>query len=393
VGRSRSVAVDPVAPDLPAGSARPGIGTAGSGLSARERANEAQRDSLRIAILAPLVTPIPPPAYAGTERVVAALAFGLHERGHQVTLYASGDSDVPYDLVPVLAESLWAKGYHGDGRQFVPLVLAAAWRDADRFDVMHSHLDSGGFVFARHGPRPVVTTLHNRLDTEGMPQLLDEFTDVPLVAISESQRRWNPEANWVATIHHGVATPDTPFGDKAGDYLALVGRMTWEKGVEEAIEVARRVSIPLKIAGKAHEDAELKVLETIVEPAVRDGVAEFVGELAPHERDALVAGARACLMLGAWPEPFGLVAIESMVTGTPVIARRAGGLTETIRHGETGFLVDDLTEAEAAVERAGSLDRVAIREYALSTFSPELMVDRYEAVYTQLADRHAAAGR
>jgi glycosyltransferase involved in cell wall biosynthesis len=392
VARSRSVAADNHVSDLTAGSAGVRKTCVGSRSQSPDRAIEARRESLRIAILAPLVTPVPPPAYAGTERVIAALASGLHQRGHRVTLYASGDSEVPYDLVPVLAESLWAKGFHGDGRQFVPLVLAAAWRDAHRFDVLHSHLDSGGFVFARHGPRPVVTTLHNRLDTEGMPQLLDEFTDVPLVAISESQRRWTPDANWVATIHHGIASPDTPFGDKAGDYLALVGRMTWEKGVEEAIEVARRVRMPLKIAGKAHEEAEMDVVDRIVQPAIRDGVAEFVGELPPNERDALVAGARACLMLGAWPEPFGLVAIESMVTGTPVIARRAGALIETIRHGETGFLVDDLTEAEAAVQRVGNLDRAAIREYALETFSPELMVDRYEAVYAKVAAQHAAAG-
>jgi glycosyltransferase involved in cell wall biosynthesis len=346
---------------------------------------DSQERSLRIALLAPLVTPVPPPSYAGTERVIAALAYGLHQRGHQVTLYASGDSEVPYQLVAVLPRSLWAEGYQGDGRQLAPLVIAAAWRDIERFDVVHSHLDSGGFLFARHAPRPVVTTLHNRLDTEGMPQLLEEFTDVPLVAISESQRRWTPDANWVATIHHGIANPDTPFGDRPGAYLALVGRMTWEKGVEEAIDLARRVQMPLKIAGKAHEGAEQETLERVVEPAVKDGVAEFMGELPPTERDALVAGARATLMLGAWPEPFGLVAVESMVTGTPVIARRAGGLTETIRHGESGFLVDDLTEAEVAVDQAAELDRAAIRSYALDAFSPERMVDRYEAVYRQLA--------
>ncbi len=340
--------------------------------------------ALRIAFLAPLVTPVPPPSYAGTERVIAALAYELHKRGHEVTLYASGDSDVPYELVPVIEESLWRTGYSGDGRQLAPLVIAAAWRDADRFDVIHSHLDSAGFVFARHGPRPVVTTLHNRLDTEGMPQLLAEFTDVPLVSISDSQRRWTPDANWLATIHHGLATPETPFGDRPGAYLALVGRMTWEKGVEEAIEVARRVGLPLRIAGKAHEDVERETLEHVVQPAVEAGIAEFAGELPPNERDALVAGARATLMLGAWPEPFGLVAIESMATGTPVIGRRAGGLTETIRHGETGFLVDDLTEAEAAVGLAADLDRSQIRRYALECFSPGVMADGYEAVYRRL---------
>jgi len=340
---------------------------------------------LRVALLAPLVTPIPPPAYAGTERVIAALALHLHERGHEVTLFASGDSQVPCRLVPVLEESLWAKGYNGDGRQYAPMVVAAAWRDADQFDVIHSHLEGGGFVFARHGPKPVVSTLHNRLDTEGMPHLLSSFTDVPVVAISDSQRRWSPDANWVATIHHGIARRESLSSERPGAYLVVVGRLTWEKGIEEAIQVARDLCIPLKIAGKAHEEVEREMLENVVEPAVKDGVAEFVGELPPNERDALLAGGLATLMLGAWPEPFGLVAVESMVTGTPVIGRRAGGLTETVKHGETGFLVDDLLEAKTAVQRAASLDRLAIRNYALETFSPDLMVERYEAVYRQLA--------
>jgi len=348
------------------------------------------RARLRIGLLAPLVTPVPPPAYAGTERVVAMLASGLHERGHDVTLYASGDSDVACNLVSVLPRSLWVDGFKGDGRQLAMLVLAAAWRDVQEFDIFHSHLDSGGFLFARHCPRPVVTTLHNRLDTDGMPQLLSEFDDVPLVAISESQRRWSPDANWVDTIHHGLASSDSLFGEKPGDYLALVGRMTWEKGVEEAIDLARRTGIPLKIAGKAHERDEQEMLDRAVKPAVADGVAEFMGELQPNDRDALIAGALATVMLGSWPEPFGLVAIESMVAGTPVIGRRAGGLTETVQHGQSGFLVDDLTEAEAAVERVADLDRAEIRRYALEHFSPERMIDRYEAVYRALLGKEAS---
>lgn len=341
-------------------------------------------EPIRIALLAPVVTAIPPPAYAGTERVVGALAQHLHDRGHAVTLYASGDSRVPCRLVPVIDEALWTNGYTGDGRQYAPLVVAAAWRDADQYDVIHSHIEGGAFVFARHGPTPVVSTLHNRLDTEGMPQLLEHFSDIPVVAISESQRRWSPNANWVGTIHHGIARRESLSSERPGPHLAVVGRLTWEKGIEEAIEVARQTGVPLKIAGKAHEDIERRMLENVVKPAEKEGIAEFVGELPPNERDALLAGSLATLMLGAWPEPFGLVAVESMVAGTPVIGRRAGGLTETIRHGETGFLVDDLLEAKTAVQRAASLDRLAIRNYALETFSPTVMVERYEAVYRSL---------
>jgi glycosyltransferase involved in cell wall biosynthesis len=217
-----------------------------------------------------------------------------------------------------------------------------------------------------------------------MPELLTEFSEIPLVSISESQRRWAEGANWVATIHHGTVTGETLFSEHPGDYLALVGRLTYEKGVEEAIDVARSTGRQLKMAGKVHEGVERDMFERVVEPAIKDGVVDFVGELDPRQRDALFAGALATLMLGAWPEPFGLVAIESMVTGTPVIARRAGALTETIRHGETGFLVDDLTEAELAVERAAELDRKATRAYALECFSPEQMLDRYEEVYRGL---------
>jgi len=347
------------------------------------------KEKLRIGLLAPVVTRVPPPAYAGTERVVAALAHHLHERGHEVTLYASGDSDVPCRLVPVVERSLWESGYQGDGRQYAPAIVAAAWRDADQYDVIHSHIDSGGFIFARHGPTPVVTTLHNRLDTEGMPDLLKHFPDIPLVAISDSQRRWSPEANWVATIHHGLARRESLASEQPGEYLVVVGRLTWEKGIEEAIEVGRATGIPVKIAGKAHEEIEREMLEQVVEPAVADGVVEYVGELGPNDRDALLAGALATLMLGAWPEPFGLVAIESMVTGTPVIGRRAGGLTETVEHGTTGFLVDDLLEARTAVERVAELDRVEIRNRTLARFSPAKMVDRYEAVYRQVSARES----
>jgi glycosyltransferase involved in cell wall biosynthesis len=190
----------------------------------------------------------------------------------------------------------------------------------------------------------------------------------------------------VATVHRGLARGESLSSERPGEYLCVVGRMTWEKGVEEAIEVARTAGIPLKIAGKAHEDIEREMLENVVRPAEKEGLVEYVGELAPNERDALLAGALATLMLGAWPEPFGLVAVESMVAGTPVIGRRAGGLTETIRHGETGFLVDDLLEAKTAVERARSLDRLAIRKYALETFSPARMVERYEDVYRRLQE-------
>lgn len=346
---------------------------------------------LRIALLAPPMKPVPPVGYAGTERVVAALAEELLTRGHRVTLFASGDSSSPAELVPVVPEALWSRGYHEDPAAYITLTLAAAWAEHGRFDVIHSHLDSLGFLFARHCPTPVVTTLHMRLDRDGVPDLLAGFTDIPLVAISTSQRRWGPGSNWVATIHHGLPLDSMPFGDVAKDYLCFVGRVVPEKGVADAVEVARRTGLPLRMGAKVYEDREFAYFKEVVAPAAKEGVVEFLGELEAAERDPLLAGARATLMLGTWPEPFGLVAIESMATGTPVIARRAGALPEIVEHGVSGFLVDDLAEAADAVARAAELDRGEIRRRALERFSPARMTDAYVSVYRRLIEDRGRA--
>jgi glycosyltransferase involved in cell wall biosynthesis len=338
----------------------------------------------RIALIAPPMLPVPPPTYAGTERVVAALAAELHERGHRVTLFAPGDSQVECELVPTLPRSLWSEDYRGDVSSFINVGLAKVWAQHERFDVIHSHVETLGFLFARYCPTPVLTTLHGRLDVSGIPELLAEFDDIPLVAISESQRRWAEDANWVATIHHGLPLESMPFSDRQGDYLVFVGRITPEKGIVDCIELARRTKLPLKIAAKVYDAHEKVHFAEVVKPAIDEGIVEFLGELGQLERDPLYAGALATLMLGAWPEPFGLVAIESLATGTPVIARRAGALTETVEHGVDGFLVDDLIEAELAVGRAGELDRSEIRRRALERFSPRRMADEYERAYEQL---------
>ena len=341
-------------------------------------------DSLRIALVAPPMLPVPPPTYAGTERVVAALGDELVERGHEVTLFASGDSRFPGRLVATPPQSLWSTGYQGDVSSFINVTLARVWAEIEQFDVVHSHVETLGFLFARHSPAPVLTTLHGRLDVAGIPELLEEFTDIPLVAISDSQRRWSPDANWVATIHHGLPLEQMPFSPTSGDYLAFVGRITPEKGVAECIEVARSAGMKLRMAAKVYDEHEKEHFAEVVQPAIRDGTVEFLGELGPQERDALYAGAAATLMLGAWPEPFGLVAIESMATGTPVIARRAGALTETIDHGQTGFLVDDEIEAELAIRFARELDRESVRRQVVTRFSPQRMADEYETVYRTL---------
>lgn len=346
---------------------------------------------LRIALLSQPFLPVPPPGYAGTERVVEALARGLHDRGHQVTLFAPGDSEVPYELVPTVPHSLWRNGHRGDATSFIEGTVALAWEQAGRFDIIHSHLDTAGFALARHCGTPVLTTLHRRLDTGGAAELIDAYPDVPLVAISESQRRWNPEANWVATIHHGLDFSQTATSVTGGDYLLLVGRIAQEKGIAEAIEVARRSGLRLVLAAKVYDSREKEMFERIVQPAIDDGVVDWRGEVDTAARDELMAGALATLMLGGWPEPFGLVAIESMAIGTPVIARRAGAYTETIQHGLTGYLVDDIDEGVLAVSRINKLDRRHIAAYARGRFSTERMVWLYEQAYaTVMAARPAS---
>jgi len=351
-------------------------------------------DRLRIALLSTPQLPVPPPRYAGTERVVAALARELARRGHEVTLLGPGDSRPDCTLIPTIPQSLWSTGYRGDVSAHISISLARAWAVHERFDVIHSHVETLGLLVARLCPTPIVSTLHGRLDGSGVPELLDEFDDVPLVAISHSQRRWSPRANWVATIHHGLPFADIPFRREPGTYLALVGRVSPEKGIAEAIELARMTGLRVRLAAKAYDDAERALFEQVVRPAIDEGVVEYVGEVGPGERDELLAGALATVMLGAWPEPFGLVAIESLALGTPVIARRAGALPELIEHHVDGFLVDDLAEACLAVDRAAGLNRAAIRRRARTRFSVERMTDAYEGVYRALvASRRPAPVR
>jgi len=336
---------------------------------------------LRIALLAGPMVAVPPPAYGGTERIVAALATSLTRRGHDVTVYASGDSTVEATLRPVTERALWQSGYRGDVAAPLLRAVARCWADARHFDLIHSHVEAFGFLFARYASVPVVSTLHGRLDGSGMPDLIAEFQDIPLVAISESQRRWAPDANWVGVVHNGLPLEHVPASSVVEDYLVFVGRAIREKGIAEAVELAERVGLPLKIGAKVHNALERETFEAIVQPAVAAGRVEFLGELPAGVRDPLMAAARATLMLGAWPEPFGLVAIESLATGTPVIARRAGALPEIVEHGVDGFLVDDLAEAELAVRLVDRLDRKVIRRRALERFSAERMAQRYEAIY------------
>lgn len=344
---------------------------------------------MRIAVVAPPMLPTPPVAYAGTERVVAALVDELARRGEEVVLFAPGDSHPGVPLVTTVPASMWDQ----EGDPVAGLVLTAeiVRRHATEFDLIHSHLDLAGLSLVRQVRVPVVSTIHANPGYGLAADALAAFEDAQLVSISDAQRMTAPRANWVATIPHGLPLRPMPFGERPGDYLLVVGRMTAEKGIAEAMEVARRAGLPLRIAAKLQHWTEKEYFEEVIEPRIGEGEVEFLGELPPAERDPLLAGALATLMLGDWPEPFGLVAIESMAAGTPVIARHGGALPEIVPHGLGGFIVDDLDEAVRYVDECARLDRAAIRRRALEHFSAVRMADDYLALFRRLLDRDPPA--
>lgn len=334
--------------------------------------------------MAPPLLPVPPPAYGGTERVIHAIAEGLYRVGHDVTLFASGDSRVSCPLVPTVERACWSGGSADLDASF-ERVLDVIRRRVERFDVVHMHLETKGLDFARSVCTPVLTTMHGRLDEPKTVAALHANPCASLVAISSSQRALAPWANWAGIVRHGLDLRRMPFGARSGTYLLFVGRIAREKGIREAIELACRTRHHLVIAAKVFDPTERSLFERDVRPRLdHDGI-DYVGEVAPAVRDPLFAGAKATLMLGDWPEPFGLVAIESLATGTPVIARRRGALPEIVVDGIDGFLVDDPGDADAAVAMASQLDRRQIRTRALCRFSDARMVDEYIALYRRFS--------
>ena len=343
-------------------------------------------DALRIGLIAPPLLPVPPPRYGGTERIVHVLAEGLHARGHDVTLFASGDSRVSCPLVQTVDRATWSGGAD-DLESGMAQVAAAVQSRATSFDLLHSHLDTFGFELALDAGVPMLSTMHGRLDEPPTQAMLSAHPDLPLVAISHHQRASAPSATWLGVVHHGLDLASAPFGRTAGDYLLFVGRVNRLKGTVAAIELAQRVGQRLLIVAKVRDDEEAELFEQVVRPALRPGRIDFLGELAATARDRLFAGALATLMLGDWPEPFGLVAIESLATGTPVIATRHGALPEIVEHGRDGFIVDEPHDADRAVRLAALLDRQAIRRRAIRRFSVQRMVDEYLVLYRRLLGR------
>ena len=338
---------------------------------------------MRIAQVAPLYESVPPKLYGGTERVVSHLTEELVRRGHDVTLFASGDSVTSARLAPICREALRLDTKCVDKLAPHIVQLETVAREAHNFDVIHFHIDYLHFPLSRRLGVPHVTTLHGRLDLPELGRVYDEFADVPVVSISDAQRLPLPQANWQATVYHGLT--DRPRGGaRDGQYLAFLGRISPEKRADRAVEIARRAGMKLRVAAKV-DAVDAAYFRAEIEPLFRDPRVEFIGEIGEREKPAFLGNAKALLFPIDWPEPFGLTMIESMQHGTPVIAWRCGSVPEVVDEGVTGFVVDDLDAAVRATERVGELDRQRVREVFERRFSARRMAADYLAVYERLA--------
>jgi glycosyltransferase involved in cell wall biosynthesis len=346
---------------------------------------------MRIAQVAPLYESVPPKLYGGTERVVSYLTEELVRQGHDVTLFASGDSITQAHLVPACDRSLRLDQRCVDQLAHHLLLLERVFQRAEEFDVIHFHVDHLHFPLSRRQPYPQLTTLHGRLDIPDLIPLYEEFDDMPLVSISNAQRDPLPWANWLRTVYHGL--PEDLYRPRSapGTYLAFLGRVCPEKRVDRTIEIARRTGIPLKIAAKV-DPTDQDYYESEIVPLLNDASAdvEFVGEIGEAQKDEFLGGACALLFPIDWPEPFGLVMIEAMACGTPVIAFRNGSVPEVLEDGRTGFVVNGMQAAIAAVSRVREISREECRKVFEERFSVRRMAHDYVRVYERLVARAAA---
>ena len=350
-----------------------------------------QESRLRIAQIAPLYERIPPQLYGGTERVASHITEELVRRGHDVTLFASGDSLTQARLIAGAPQSLRLAGQSEYGTFLhLPMLSDVYEGAAERFDIIHSHVDYWSFPFARFSTVPTVATMHGRLKVDELRPVYSRYRSVPLVSISDAQRQPLPFMNWAATIYHGLPRDLLRFSAGQGKYLAFLGRISPEKRPELAIEVARRAGIPLKIAAKVDKvDTDYYLAK--IKPKLSPPDIEYIGEISESEKSDFLGGAIALLFTIEWPEPFGLAMIESMACGTPVIARPYGSVPEIINPGISGFIERDIAEMVAAVKRVETLSRVKCREEFERRFTVETMIDNYERVYHRLINEGAQA--
>jgi glycosyltransferase involved in cell wall biosynthesis len=339
---------------------------------------------MKIAQIAPLIESVPPRLYGGTERIVSYLTEELVALGHDVTLFASGDSITAAELVPCVQRSLRLDPSIHDTIPYYMLMLDRVRQRAEDFDILHFHNEQFHFPLFRPIANRTVTTLHGRQDIPDLLALYAGFDDMPLVSISDAQRRPVPTANIIGTVLHGIPVKlHRKTLKPRGGYLAFLGRISPEKRPDRAIAIARAAGIPLKIAAKV-DRADDAYFKADVEPLLATGAVEFVGEINEHEKSEFLGEARALLFPIDWPEPFGLAMIEAMACGTPVLAFRCGAVPEIVDDGVTGVIVDTMDEAIAALPRVLDLDRKKVRQRFEQRFSATRMAQDYVAIYRSL---------
>jgi glycosyltransferase involved in cell wall biosynthesis len=343
---------------------------------------------MRIAQIAPLTEAIPPKLYGGTERVVHWLTEELVALGHDITLYASGDSCTSARL-----EAPWPKALRFDGSIRDPnalhmLMLERVRQSASEFDFLHFHLDDYPFSLFSRQPTPFVTTLHGRLDLPEHQPVFTTFSSIPVISISDAQRRPVPQAGWLRTIHHGLPEKLLTPQPVKQQYFAFLGRIAPEKGVDRAIRIAQQCGAPLKIAAKV-DKVDREYYDEKIQPLIDGRDIEYIGEITDQQKSAFLSGAMALLVPIDWPEPFGLVMIEAMACGTPVIAFNRGSVPEVVDNGLTGFIVEDEKGAIGAIYRLSELSRAKIRQRFEERFTARRMAQDYLAVYRSLMEKTA----
>jgi glycosyltransferase involved in cell wall biosynthesis len=338
---------------------------------------------MKIAQIAPLYESVPPALYGGTERVVSWLTEELVRLGHELTLFASGDSLTTARLMPACKRALRLDPNCVDQLAHHMMMLDDVFAESENFDILHFHVDYLHFPLSRRQRVPHVSTLHGRLDLPDLAPLYRHFSEMPVISISDAQRDPLPWANWQGTVHHGLPPDSFSLGDGSGGYLAFLGRTSPEKGLDQAIEIAKRAGVPLKIAAKI-DRVDVGYFENVIKPLLDHPLIEFIGEIGYAEKNAFLGEAMALLFPINWQEPFGLVMIEAMACGTPVIVYPLGSVPEVIEEGVNGFLVSDPEEAAAAVGRLGEIDRRNCRRHFEQHFSAERMAREYLHIYERL---------
>jgi glycosyltransferase involved in cell wall biosynthesis len=338
---------------------------------------------MRIAQVSPLFESVPPKLYGGTERIVSYLTEELVHLGHEVTLFASGDSVTKARLVSPWCCALRLQEDCKDQIVHHFTMLEMVQKEIKNFDIIHYHIDYLHFPLSRRSKTPNISTLHGRLDTPDLRPLYKEYADIPVISISDSQRRPLPSINWQKTVYHGLPEDLYKLTPNDGKYLAFIGRFSPEKRADRAIELAIKTGIPIKLAAKV-EKLDQEYFETTIKPLLNHPLVEYIGEIGESDKNEFLGNALALIFLIDWPEPFGLVMIEAMACGTPVIAWNNGSVPEIIDHGSSGYIVSSMKEAEEAVLNLHKLKKSKVREVFETRFSAKKMAESYLDAYGEI---------